>query len=436
MQKVIWKKAFRVALPVLLVLGLMLSACTNPESASSGDDGTITLTVPDAKIWGEESSALQVMYDLFTAENPNIKVKQVSVEDYAPALAAGKAPDLMLMDPFVAKESYKQKYVEPLDTYYEQYGYDNGMYKWAKNAYSIDGKTIGIPWNYEGLLLVYNETLFQENGWSVPKNYNELVSLAEKIKENDLMPFSWGTSDCPGCDDWWATSIVNSVLGSEGTKQLFSGDQKWTDPVIVDAFQRFTDFWKAGNLSDKKSHSISQEDSMQLFATGRAAMRLDGTWSLASDIETDFDIGFAPFPSWKEDGEPVIPLGVGGGLVINAKSKHKEEVAKLLSYFFHADVQKSMAEHGIPEPVEVDYSQFDLKPNVAKALGLINDAAKEGKTGYVAWSYGSPSVVGVLESDVASMYLDKMSVEQWLKELQAKKEKDVSENNFFSLDNY
>ncbi|MFD2612456.1 ABC transporter substrate-binding protein [Paenibacillus gansuensis] len=429
-------KGSRLAIAVLLSLCLTVTACSNPETASDGKEGTITLTVPDAKIWGEESSALQVMYDLFEAENPGIKVKQTSVEDYAPALAAGKAPDLMLMDPFVAKESYKQNYVEPLDTYYDQYGWGDGMYKWAKNAYSMDGKTIGIPWNYEGLLLVYNETLFKENGWNVPKNYKELVALTEQMKQKDLIPMSWGTSDCPGCDDWWVTSIVNSVLGPAGTKELFSGDKKWTDPAIVEAMQRFTDFWKAGNLSDKKSHSISQEDSMQLFATGRAAMRLDGTWSLASGIETDFEVGFAPFPSWKEDGEPVIPLGVGGGLVMNAKSKHKDEVAKLLTYFFHPDVMKSMAEHGIPEPKETDFSSLDLKPGIAKVLELINAAAKDGKTGYVAWSYGSPSVVSVLESDVASMYLDKMSVEKWLGELQKKKEKDQSENNLFSLSNY
>ncbi|HZG58751.1 ABC transporter substrate-binding protein [Paenibacillus sp.] len=427
------KPSRRFAAPLLLAAFAMVAACTNAGSNSSGN---ATITVPDSNIWGEESSALQIMYDLFAAENPDIEIKEVTVEDYAPALAAGEAPDLMLMDPFAAKESYKQNYVEPLDRYYEQYGWDEGMFDWAKNAYSIDGKTVGIPWNYEGLLLVYNETLFQENGWSVPTNYNELTALSENMKAEGIIPFAWGTADCPGCDDWWISSIVNSVLGPEGTKQLFSGDGSWTDPVVADALGRFADYWRDGNLSDKKSHSISQEDSIQLFATGRAAMRLDGTWSLASDIETGFDVGYAAFPSWKEDGEPVIPLGVGGGLVINAKSEHKDEVAKLLSYFFHPDVIRTMAENGIPEPVEADYSQFDLKPNVSKALAIINDAAKSGKTGYVAWSYGSPSVVGVLQSDVASLYLDKMSVDDWLKDLQAKKQKDVGDNTLFDLSNY
>lgn len=423
------------ALLLCAAILLLLAGCTNPESKAA-EDGSITLTVPDAKIWGEESSALQVMYDLYQKENTGVKLKQVNIEDYAPALASGKAPDLMLMDPFVAKESYKQKYVEPLDAYYSTHGWDKGMFGWAKNAYSIDGKVIGIPWNYEGLLLVYNKTMFEKNGWKVPTNYNELMEISAKIKEQGIMPFAWGTSDCAGCDNWWMSSIVNSMLGTDGTKQLFSGEKKWTDPDIVQAVQRYSDFWNAGYITDKKSHAVTQEDSMQLLANGKAAMRLDGTWSLASDLKTDFEIGFAPFPSWKPDGTPVIPLGVGGGLVINAKSKHKDEVAKLLTYFFHDDVKKAMAEHGIPEPVEMDYSGLNLKPSVATALNLISEEAAKGKTGYVSWSYGSPSVVGVLESDVASIYLKKVSVEKWLENLQKQKDKDAKDNNLFSLSNY
>jgi raffinose/stachyose/melibiose transport system substrate-binding protein len=262
------------------------------------------------------------------------------------------------------------------------------------------------------------------------------MDLVPKIMDAGIMPFAWGSSDNPGVDDWWVTSIVNSILGKEGTKQLFSGDKKWTDPEIVDGIQRYSDFWNAGYVTDKKSHAISQEDSNQLFLNGKAAMRLDGTWSLAADNEPDFDIGFAPFPSWKADGVPVIPLGVGGGLVINAKSAHKDEVAELLSYFFKDEVVKEMAMHGIPEPLQKDYSTMELKPNVSKALNLISESEKAGLTGYVAWSYAPPSVVNILENDFASVYLKKTSVEDWLADIQAKKEKDIADNRFFALDKY
>lgn len=429
------KTMTKAVLLVFCAVTLIVSACTNPQTRGD-QSGTITLSVPDANIWGEESSALQIMYDLYAKDHPDVKLKQIKTQDNAPALAAGNAPDLMLMDPFQAKESYKLNYIEPLDAYYEKHGYGEGMFGWAKNAYSIDNKVIGIPWNYEGILLVYNETLFNENGWKVPRNYDELVQVSKRIKDKGLIPFAWGTSNCAGCDNWWVTSIVNSVLGPDGTKQLFSGDKNWTDPEIAEALQRYSDFWNEGYLSDKKSHAVSQEDSQQLFATGKAAMRVDGTWSLASDLKTDFEIGYAPVPSWKKDGQPVIPLGVGGGLVMNAKSKHKDEVGELLSYFFKDEVKKTMAQHGIPEPVEADYSKWDMKPSVSGALELINKASQNKETGFVAWSYGSPSVVQVLENEIAGIYLKKVTVDEFLRKLQEKKDKDATDNNLFSLSNY
>ncbi|WHY02706.1 extracellular solute-binding protein [Neobacillus sp. DY30] len=428
-------KSFRNArkgiLPVLLLVVLVISGCS---SKSSGESKNV-ITVPDAAIWGEESSALQTMYDLYQKDHPEYKIKQVTIKEVETALAAGEGSDLLLMDPFVAKESFKQGYVEPLDKYYEKYQYDKEMFQWAKNAYAFEGKTIGIPWNYEGLVLVYNKTLFKENNWEVPQNYSELESLIKELKKKDLIPLAWGTADCASCDNWWISSIVNSTLGQDGTKQLFSGDKKWTDPEMIEAVQRYSDFWNNGYLSDKKSHAISQEDSMQLFAQGKAAMKLDGTWSLASDLQTGFDIGYAPFPSWDPNGKPVIPLGVGGGLVINAKSKHKDQVAELLSYFFHEDVVEEMAKNGIPEPINADFSNMDLKPNVAEALNLISEAASKGETGYVSWSYGSPRVVNAIQ-EFPNVYLKKTTPEKWLEKLQELKEKDIVEKTLFDLGNY
>lgn len=423
------------SLSLVTMASLVLTAC----SSGDNDSGKIKLQVPDAAIWGEESSALQVMYDKFEKDHPDIKLEQVTMSDdqaMSAALAAGKAPDLILMDPSQAKERYKSGYVEPIDRYFEKYGWGDNMFAWAKNAYFEDGKQIGVPWNYEGIILVYNKSMFEENGWKVPANYNDLMALAPQMQDKGIIPFAWGSSDAPGVDDWWVTSIVNSILGKEGTKQLYSGEIKWTDPAIVDGIQRYSDFWNAGYVSDKKSQAISQEDGNQLFLNAKAAMRLDGTWSLAADNDPDFDIGFAPFPSWKPDGEPIIPLGVGGGLVINAKSEHKDEVGELLNYFFDSEVVKTMAEHGIPEPIQTDYSQFDLKPNVASALNLITEQEKAGKTGYVAWSYAPPSVVQVLESDFASVYLKKTTVADWLDNLQKLKEKDIADNRQFALDKF
>lgn len=406
-------------------------------SAGASEEADNVIKVLDAATYGGESKeALTKMYNLYEKNNPEYELKQVSIPDVSAALTAGAATDLIMLDPFQAKESFKADYIEPLNKGLKDYQFDEKFFGWAINSYKYKDKYIGIPWNYEGLLLFYNKTMFEKNGWEVPTNYKELLSLSKKMKQKGIMPFAMGSSDVPGVNNWWATSIVNGVLGPEGTKKLFSGDVKWTDPRLVDAFKRFSEYWNAGYITDKKSHAVSYENSLQLFATEEAAMRLDGTWSLSS-VDPDFEVGFAPFPSWKRNGDPVIPVGVGGGFAVNAKSKHKEEVIELLSYFTNEQVTKIMAQHGIPQPIKTDFGQMDLKPKVKGALNVVDKAMKEGKNGYVSWSYASPSVINNLENGgLAGVYLKKTTVLEWLQQLQKLKEKDAAEGVLVDLSNY
>src|SRR4051812_12407864 len=111
---------------VLLTFTMLLTACSDSTSSpTSSSAEKIVLQVPDAEIWGEESAALQVMYDLYTKDHPNVKLEQVNLEGEATsaALIAGKAPDIMVMDPTDAKDRYKANYIDPLDAYYTKYGW-------------------------------------------------------------------------------------------------------------------------------------------------------------------------------------------------------------------------------------------------------------------------------------------------------------------------
>ncbi|SFJ93746.1 extracellular solute-binding protein [Paenibacillus sp. UNC496MF] len=93
------------------------------------------------------------MYDKFEEDHPDIKLEQVTMADdqaMSAALAAGKAPDLMLMDPSLAKERFKSGYVEPLDVYYDKYGWGDGMFGWARNAYVENITTIRCSWKTGG----------------------------------------------------------------------------------------------------------------------------------------------------------------------------------------------------------------------------------------------------------------------------------------------
>ncbi len=67
---------------------------------------------------------------------------------------------------------------------------------------------------------------------------------------------------------------------------------------------------------------------------------------------------------------------------------------------------------------------------------MISEAASSGESGYIAYSYASPSVVGDLQTDIAGIYLGSITVEDWLAELQELKEKDAKDGLLYKLENY
>ena len=53
-----------------------------------------------------------------------------------------------------------------------------------------NGKLYSIPSEIETLVLYYNKTLFEQNGWEPPKTLDELTALAEQIDAAGVIPFA------------------------------------------------------------------------------------------------------------------------------------------------------------------------------------------------------------------------------------------------------
>jgi raffinose/stachyose/melibiose transport system substrate-binding protein len=321
MQHMVKRKSAVICL-ILAVVLIVLSGCSGSKasnqneaagstntSANTGEAGQaaadsgekIVLQVPETTVFGESSKSLEIMYKEFSKKHPNVELKQVNVstDNIAPALAAGQAPDMLLIDPSIGKGLYKQGYLEPMDKYYDQFGWGTNMYGWARNAFKIDGKTIGVPLNFEGLMLMYNKDMFTKNGWAVPTNYNELVSLS-------------------------------FLSASAAALRLTRNPSNF--------------------VNDKQSYAITLDDAWDVFNNKKAAMKLEGTWALSrilnKDTKPPFNIGFFVMPTWRDGINPALPLGIGDAIGINAKTKHPEETAAFLDYYYSKEIASEYVKLG------------------------------------------------------------------------------------------
>ncbi len=224
-------------------------------------------------------------------------------ESYRLAVSAGKTPDLAYTWPAASVLAGYARIgaLAPLDAYYAQYGWPqvNEFYK-GRNSYG--GEIFAVPMEQDLMGVYYNRDLFNEKGLAVPTTYEEFLALAETLKDEGIVPVSFGNRD-----RWPATNTFSLILGLtaglEAEQDVFFGDTPWTNPAFRAAAENFQD-WAERGLFPRGFNGIGYDEANALFLSGRAAMTITGTWVLQDMIRgAEFDLGVFMLPPMA-DGVP------------------------------------------------------------------------------------------------------------------------------------
>jgi len=112
------------------------------------------------------------------------------------ALAGGAGPDVVYTPgPAFAVQVAEAGQFLPLDDFAAEYGWNERFAPWALELGKVDGTLLSIPNQVETLVLYYNQTLFEENGWAPPTTIDELTALSETINGAGIIPFAHGNSE-------------------------------------------------------------------------------------------------------------------------------------------------------------------------------------------------------------------------------------------------
>jgi xylobiose transport system substrate-binding protein len=178
--------------------------------------------------------------------------------------------------------------------------------KWLPSvlaAGGIDGKPYGIPLRgMQPVVLYYNKSLFEKNNVQPPKTWDDLMNLVKTFKSKGIIPFVLG-----GADSWtelmWLEYLVDRIGSPTVFENIAKGtDGAWGDPAIKEALTRIVELVDAGAFGEKYSSvAYGNHAASTLFAQGKGAMHLMGTWEFTGQVAAapDFakkDLGFANFP--------------------------------------------------------------------------------------------------------------------------------------------
>lgn len=174
----------------------------------------------------------------------------------------------------------------------------------ANSVVGNDGKVYGVPVDYYPWCVFYRKSVFADKGYTVPTTWDELKTLADKMKADGLIPIAFGDKD--GWPAMGTFDILNLRLnGYDYHVGLMAGDKKWTDPQVTTVFEKWrelipyqsTDYagltWQqaADTLVQKKAgmYLLGLFVSAQFAATNDPADLDDLDFFAFPDLGTEFD---------------------------------------------------------------------------------------------------------------------------------------------------
>lgn len=335
------------------------SAPAASEGASAEPSAPAGLEPAELTLWhnyGTEANATatEALIAAFQAKNPGVTVKAVSqpADNYFDLLQAAAisktGPDLATQWTGLFDLKYKD-YLEPLNQYIpvDELKKMKGI-EYSSLNFNPDDGVLVVPLDLQFYNGFYNKKLFdQAKITSFPTTWDELFAACDTLKAAGITPFTYGTGGQAlggGFYPWYDVSYVMMYLSPADWKKLYTGEIPWTDPGVTAQFDKWVSLF---TRQCTNSDVLTNQDSIQQFKDGKAAMTMEGTWQIADFQEAlgdDVQVFVPPFSDTPIKG--VVEYS-GDGFAMTNYSQHKEQAAAFLAFLASDDGQQIIAENGI-----------------------------------------------------------------------------------------
>lgn len=380
--------------------------------AASGDE--VTLTMGSWRV--DDTVQINQILDAFHAKYPNITIKfdPTNPPDYNAVLRTqlegGTGPDLFYVRSFsTSRQLYEEGFLEPLEGLP---GLNENFNEATRAPWATDdGLPYGLPFIAVSHGVYYNQDIFNELGLEVPTTWQQLLDVAQTVKDAGYTPFANASGD-----EWTIAEIVfmnlapNFIGGREGRLAYLAGERCFNDEHTVAAFQAVADL--APFLPDGQE-ALTYYDSQQLFLMGDAAMWLGGSWDIPFFESEAPDFAWSVFAVPAPEGQPgYVTFHMDAGMGINAASKHKEE-AKLFLEWMTSEEFAQLFGNLMPGFFPVHDNPPALDNEHANAFLSLN----EGRGQDVRWAWpvlldGAPDGYTLMQNGAIAVIKGEMTPQQ------------------------
>lgn len=311
---------------IVILLAIMLLTL----SISSVFAQDVTLTMGSWR--ADDVDKMNALFEVYKeASGVQIDFQPTNPPDYNATLRlqleSGTGPDLMYVRSYATgADLYKNGYLAKLN---DLPNLSNSLTEQNLAPWTVDGNTFAVPVIAVTHAVYYNKDIFAANNIAVPTTFEEFLAACETLKAAGITPLANGVADEWDVLETFFLGMLPNYIGGPEERVLYeTGEKKLNDEAFVKAY---TDMAKVAPYLPEGFEAVTYNDSQILFATGKAAMFMDGSWTLGTYADVDFDWGTFAMPA-PAGSETAITFHLDAAIGMNATTKHPEEAKAFLSW--------------------------------------------------------------------------------------------------------
>lgn len=376
------KSVISIVLGCTMIAGLLagcgsIRSSSNTAGSSSGDTAQATTSDVSTDTASDTSENSDVTLEFWTVwteggteevegtkmlqkfeEDTGITVNQTNFtydmlhEKILTAAAAGNVPDIIFGLPEYIGEFYNMGIIEDLTDRYATWEDADQLSDTIKNAASIDGKNVGVPYKSTVRAFVAHDDDFEEAGVKIPQTWEDLMALSDFKDKTGKYPYEAACTDVRAAQELLVYfGQYGLQLCTEQSDGLYKCTWKDNPDELAKAakvFQFYKDLVDNG-IIDPNCKNWGWEETDENLATDIAAGYQTGNWLAAReesnpDTMDDISIYQIPYPS---DGQPATYLECKSTFIMSA-SEHKDEAFKLATALCSKEWQQAAYESTSP----------------------------------------------------------------------------------------
>lgn len=379
-------------------------------------DKQITLTVYH---WIGTDSGVVVdeINKRFHEKYPNITIKYENVptdlynSDLLTSLASGNAPDIFGVFPGEnMNQLVKAGYLMDLS---DQAWVANLMDE-PKSVATENDKVYALPMDQNVLGVIYNKEIFSKLGLPIPKTWEQFLYVCQKIKKMGIIPIALGGKDL------WVGQLIPYTMAPSA---IYSKNPNFDQLMMIGKTQFSNSPWnqmmkdyialeRNGDFNTNLLNT-TYDQTTQLVADEKAAMVVNGNWTLGTieELNPDIQLGMFPLPYSQNSKQIRVSAAVGTMMGISATTKHPVEAKEYLDFWARPDIIKLFLDS------EQAFSTYkNVNVHLDPAAEEMEPALKQGSYNFLDQKW-PPGVQDVMQKDIQFVLSGDYTINKMLKDM-------------------